>query len=188
MSFEGYPPPPATPPYEYWAPPVGPPTSTEPSPPVPRRHRARLALALVAGGAVIAGVSAWTTILITSPSDPPSARTGTGTTASSPGAASGRQGSAAKPAVSGTITAESGSTWTVQTPTGASYTVTIGQDTKFGTVKRPEPQSTFVAGTAVRVTGSTSGTTVDATRVALAHAAGGAPPSATASPSTDIPS
>jgi hypothetical protein len=77
--------------------------------------------------------------------------------------------SAAKPpkrdGISGQITAENGSTWTVATKDGKQYTVTITPQTQFGTKRQPATAQQFPNGATVRVAGAVNGMTVTAKRV-----------------------
>jgi hypothetical protein len=68
-------------------------------------------------------------------------------------------------ALRGTISAENGTTWTVDTAKGATYTVNIAPNTTFGTKKAPATAQNFPVGTQVRVMGQRSGTTINATRI-----------------------
>lgn len=85
--------------------------------------------------------------------------------------------------VRGDITAETGSTWTVTTAKGRAFTVTVDGQTAFGTQAAPATAAQFPVGATVRVTGARSGTTVTATRIALAKQAAGATPT----PATTAP-
>jgi uncharacterized protein DUF5666 len=72
--------------------------------------------------------------------------------------------------VRGEITGESATSWTVTTARGKAFTVTVSPQTAFGTKAAPATATQFPVGTAVRVTGTRSGGTVTATRIALAKA------------------
>src|SRR5437879_799602 len=54
-------------------------------------------------------------------------------------------------AVMGKVTAENGNSWTIQTRSGTSDTVTITPQTTFGTKKDPQTQSQFAVGDSVRI-------------------------------------
>lgn len=100
------------------------------------------------------------------------------TTTSSP-----RPPAKAPKGVTGQITVENGSTWTVRNMRGKQFTVTITASTQFGTKKRPSTAQQFVVGSQVRITGPISGATVRADRVATPMPPG----SATASPTPTSP-
>ena len=94
------------------------------------------------------------------------------TTAGSPAASGPQQNGKNKQGkhnvVRGTITAQSGSTWTVKTLQGKTVQVTIGADTKFGTPKAAAKKEAFTVGSRVVVAGKpgeTSGDTLAARRV-----------------------
>ena len=76
--------------------------------------------------------------------------------------------------VRGTIQAENGSTWTVAARNGKQYTVTLSPSTQYGTKAAPASAAQFPVGTQVTVTGSVSGTTVTASRVAVPRKPAGA--------------
>ncbi len=65
----------------------------------------------------------------------------------------------------GQITAESGSTWSVNARNGTQYTVTITPQTQFGTRRRPGTAQQFPVGSTVHVSGTTNGNTVTANRI-----------------------
>ena len=67
--------------------------------------------------------------------------------------------------VAGTITAESGNTWTITGVNGAATTVTITPTTKFGSVKSPEQANQFAVGDAVVVRGTSSNGVVTASAI-----------------------
>ncbi|MDQ2881119.1 MAG: hypothetical protein M3Y48_07680 [Actinomycetota bacterium] len=69
-------------------------------------------------------------------------------------------------ALRGTISAENGSTWTLNTVKGATYTINITPTTTFGTKKAPATAQSFPIGAEVVVAGEHSGTTITATRIA----------------------
>jgi hypothetical protein len=77
-------------------------------------------------------------------------------------------GATRHPRVSGPITAESGSNWTVLTTTGRTYTVIITSATAFGTKTDPATKDQFRVGDIAHVTGTTSGTAITASRVSSA--------------------
>ncbi len=68
------------------------------------------------------------------------------------------------PATEGTINAMNGGSWTLKTKKDASVTVMTSQ-TAFGTAKAPSSASNFTVGAPVRVVGTVSGSTVNATRI-----------------------
>ncbi|MGJ0120094.1 DUF5666 domain-containing protein [Williamsia sp. MIQD14] len=90
----------------------------------------------------------------------------------------------ARGAVAGTITAINGSSWTVSGRGGRTLTVTVGQNTTFGTKKTPAQQSDFRVGDRVAVVGKDVSGTIEATRVAkrTTPAAQSTAPSASATP------
>lgn len=71
----------------------------------------------------------------------------------------------ARHAVDGTLTAESGSTWTVRTADGHDVTVQLTPATRFGRTHQPSSAAQFPTGARVRVLGTTAGTTITARRV-----------------------
>jgi hypothetical protein len=85
--------------------------------------------------------------------------------ASAPSASSAPAKHAARPHVTGQITAMNGSTWTVHGTDGQTYTVTLTDQTRFGTTKHPATRGQFTVGSPVRIRGTVSGTTVAATRI-----------------------
>jgi hypothetical protein len=84
-------------------------------------------------------------------------------------------GAAAGKATRATIVTESGSTWTVQTAKGATVTVTITPQTAFGTPKAPVPESQFVVGAPVIITGTVDNGAATAVRVIAAKASAPTP-------------
>ena len=93
----------------------------------------------------------------------------------------------ARGATVGTITAENGPSWTVAARNGTTVTVTIGQNTRFGTVKKPQQQSDFAVGDRIAVLGKNESGTISASRVAKRAATtggSGAPASPTPSATT----
>ena len=123
--------------------------------------------AAVVGGAVWAVVADQSTTAVTAGSGTPS------TAASSPSATPSRaaQGKTAAKALRGDVTAESGSTWSVQTRAGKAVTVLITADTSFGTKKQPLTAAQIPAGTTVIITGSQSNGAITATRIVAAATA-----------------
>jgi len=76
-----------------------------------------------------------------------------------------------------TITAISGSTWTVHTRSGVTVTLLVTSTTKFGTRAAPSAQSSFAVGAEVGVVGVRTGRdAVTASRVAVARTTGVVPP------------
>ena len=112
---------------------------------------------LVVAVLVVAGCSA-------SPSTPPAASS---SAPPPPAASSSAPARAAARGVRGTITAENGSTWTVAARNGKQYTVTLSPSTQYGTKAAPASAAQFPVGAQVSVTGTVSGTTVTADRVAV---------------------
>jgi hypothetical protein len=70
----------------------------------------------------------------------------------------------------GTISAENGNSWTVTNTRGVSYTVNITPTTTFGTKKAPATPQGLPIGNHIVVTGTRTGTTIEATRIAPAPA------------------
>lgn len=105
----------------------------------------------------------------------------TGTSSATPAPTSTPAKTAKSPkGVAGQVTAETGSTWTVKAKNGKQFTVTITPNTQFGTKKQPSTAQQFPVGSEVRVTGTVSGTTVQAARVVV-------PKTPPASPSAPAP-
>jgi hypothetical protein len=69
------------------------------------------------------------------------------------------------PHVIGQITAVNGSSWTVRGKDGKTYTVSLTDATKFGSKKHPAAKDQFKVGSPVRVSGTITGTTVQATDI-----------------------
>ncbi|HEV3359269.1 MAG TPA: DUF5666 domain-containing protein [Pseudonocardiaceae bacterium] len=88
--------------------------------------------------------------------------------------------------ISGNITAENSTNWTVQAQSGKQYTVIVGPNTQFGTKKTPATRQQFTVGEKVRVAGAVQGRTVTATRIEAPATASApstsTPPTTTASP------
>jgi hypothetical protein len=142
-----------------------------------RRTGRRIATMTVLAAVAGIGLSACSTgfgnaagVSSTPPTTPPTAT-------SSPKAAKG---------VTGQITAENGSTWTVRNRKGKQFTVTITAATRFGTKKQPSTVQQFAVGNQVRITGPISGTTVRAVRVAtpIPRSPTATSPAPTTSPTT----
>lgn len=91
----------------------------------------------------------------------------------SPPAATGRPASPAGPGtiapaagpITGQITALNGSTWTVRTTAGQTFTVTTSPSTVYGSKKDPATAQSFAIGEDVRITGTRNGNTITATRI-----------------------
>jgi hypothetical protein len=83
------------------------------------------------------------------------------------GQSNGRQdeGPIAKGVVRGTVTAISGSTWTIETQRGASLTVDTSSSTGYGAPGQTQQASDFAVGDDVIVIGARSGSTVTAVRI-----------------------
>jgi Domain of unknown function (DUF5666) len=80
----------------------------------------------------------------------------------------------------GQITAENGSTWTVNARNGTQYTVTITPQTQFGTKRAPGTAQQFPVGSTVHVSGTANGNTITASRITatgMRHPASTAPTS-----------
>jgi len=65
----------------------------------------------------------------------------------------------------GQITAENGSTWTINARNGTQHTVTITPQTQFGTKRTPGTAQQFPVGSTVHVSGTANGNTVTASRI-----------------------
>lgn len=77
-----------------------------------------------------------------------------------------------------TIVSEATTSWTVRTKAGASMTVTINSDTKFGTMKAPATRTQFTVGKQVAIIGPKTGTAITAKRIRFPQQkASGATPS-----------
>jgi hypothetical protein len=87
-------------------------------------------------------------------------------------------------AVRGRVIAMSSTAWTVQTAAGVTVTVEITPTTTFGTRAAPASSASLAVGDAVVVVGDRHGTTVTATRIALAPTARAGPVTTTPGPAT----
>lgn len=87
--------------------------------------------------------------------------------------------------VTGRITAQSGSTWTVVSDDGRSTTVGLTPQTRYGSSHQPTTAAAFTVGATIRVTGTSAGTTLSARRVVAPLGTHPAP--TTASPPTPQP-
>lgn len=108
------------------------------------------------------------------------------------GAADAGAGTADRYVVSGRITAENGTTWTVTPTRGAPVTVALAPQTRYGTTRHPATPAAFPVGTPVRVTGTVpgagTGTVLTARRVVLGPSAHPSPsPPTRAQPQTPAP-
>lgn len=112
----------------------------------------------------------------------PGAPTASSTSSTPAPVPSTKSGHHAAKATAGQITAEQGPTWTVVTADGTQLTVDITPQTTFGTTKHSATVQQFTVGTAVRVTGRTNGSTITATRIGAARAAGQTPSPAPSAP------
>lgn len=65
----------------------------------------------------------------------------------------------------GQITAENGSTWTINARNGTQHTVTITPQTQFGTKRTPGTAQQFPVGSTVHVSGTANGNAVTASRI-----------------------
>lgn len=144
-----------------------------------RRTSARRGFVVAGIGiAAVLGVAACDTPT-TSPS---AAATPTGT------AKAGHKGTRTVRGIVGQITAEDGMDWTVVTPKGKSFAVTLTPQTTFGTKKVPTTAQQLTTGMTVRVLGTPTDTTITAVRIAVparadgSTGAGGATAAPTAAP------
>jgi len=80
-------------------------------------------------------------------------------TSKSPGNRADRGG------VTGKISAENGSTWTVATKDGKQVTVEVTPQTQYGTKQKPADAKQFQVGSTVRVNGKRAGDKVTADRI-----------------------
>jgi hypothetical protein len=110
-------------------------------------------------------IGASVTIGVTACSSGSSNPTSTTPTTPAPPTTSAPSRAGHAPGVIGQITAENGSTWTVNARNGTSYTVTITPQTQFGTRRIPSTAQQFPVGSTVRVSGTTNGTTITASRI-----------------------
>lgn len=83
--------------------------------------------------------------------------------------AAGAKGTHHKHGIRGHLVSMSGNDWTLKTAKGKSYTIVVGPATKYGTAASALQESSFSDGDLVVVRGHRDGTTIDATRVAMAH-------------------
>lgn len=127
----------------------------------------RRARAVIIGACAAAAVAVGITLAVLSGS-PGAPATAAPTTTSPPTTAVAPARTHAKvPKVRGTITAIAATQWTVTTPKGVAFTVTISPTTKYGTTKAPATAANFATGQTVVVAGSRQGTTITATRIAV---------------------
>lgn len=87
----------------------------------------------------------------------------------------------------GQITAEDGSNWTVVTPKGRSFAVTLTPQTAFGSKKAPTTEQQLTTGMTVRVLGTPTDTMITAVRIVVPARAAGSTVAATAAPATTAP-
>ena len=73
-----------------------------------------------------------------------------------------------RPVTRGTVTAEDGDTWTIKTDRGDTVSVTITDQTKFGTVREPVDKARITVNSKVIVTGKDTDGKVEARRIRLA--------------------
>lgn len=151
--------------------PPGHPSAGEPGNP-PRRRRVLIAVAaavvVIAGAGIGVGVAASgddSTSSANPPGTPSSTTSGSPVTGNSQNGKTGKKGKLQ--ATRGTITAESGSTWTLKTDQGKTVKVTITADTKFGTKKAPASKTDFTVGKTVDVVGKPGTGTMTANRVRM---------------------
>jgi hypothetical protein len=146
------------------------PLLTQPDAPRRRRPSRNMLIAGAAVAVVVVGGAAWAVVASHSTTTI-SAGSGTPSIAATSAIASpstAARGTAPGKALRGDVTAESGSTWTVQTRAGKSVTVVITANTSFGTKKRPLTAAQVPVGTTVIITGSENNGAMDATRVVTA--------------------
>jgi uncharacterized protein DUF5666 len=125
---------------------------------------------LVVGAAIAFGLlsSTTSTAVTSSPTTGPTTTVAAGPAS---GAASGPSSSPARRrsrALRGRVTAMSSTVWTVQTAAGITVTVEITPTTAFGTRAAPSSAASLAVGDDVTVAGARQGTTVTATRIAVA--------------------
>ena len=144
------------------------------------------AAVLVVGAAIAYGLlsSATSTAVTSSPTTSP-----TTTAAASPasGATTAPTSSPARRrprALRGRVTAMSSTAWTVHTAAGVTVTVEITPTTAFGTRAGPTSAASLAVGDDVIVAGARHGTTVTATRIAVAPTARPGPTTTTPVPAT----
>lgn len=109
---------------------------------------------------------------------------GGGAAASAPAATSKNPGNRADKGVTGQISAETGTTWTVKTKDGKQITVDLTPQTQYGTKQQPATENQFAVGSTVRVSGTVEGDKVTAERIAMpaARTPGSGKPKATSTP------
>jgi hypothetical protein len=93
---------------------------------------------------------------------------GGGASASSPAAGpspSKSPGNRGDKGVTGQISAEAGTTWTLKTKDGKQVTVSLTPQTQYGTKQEPANQQQFTVGSTVRVNGTVDGDKVTAERI-----------------------
>jgi hypothetical protein len=145
----------------------------------------RLLSTAVAGAAVLVVGAAIAYGLVSSPTS--TAVTSSPTTTVGPTSTSVPSSTPARHrprALRGRVTAVSSTAWTVQTAAGVTVTVQITPTTKFGTRAAPVGSSSLAVGDEVIVVGTRAGTTVTATRIAMAPAARTGPATTTPVPAT----
>jgi uncharacterized protein DUF5666 len=122
-----------------------------------RRTRIKVAIGVV-GISVTMGV-------VAACSGGPTTQGATPTTTAPPTATAPAKGGQGRHGLIGQITAENGSTWTINARSGTQYTVTITPQTQFGTRRMPGTAQQFPVGSTVRVRGTANGSTVTANRI-----------------------
>jgi ABC-type Fe3+-hydroxamate transport system substrate-binding protein len=85
--------------------------------------------------------------------------------------------------VTGQISAENGSTWTLTTKDGKQVTVDVTPQTQYGTKQEPADAKQFPVGTTVRVSGTRTGDKITAERIAKPPAKKSTSPAPTSSAS-----
>ncbi len=123
--------------------------------------------ASIVGAVIVAGLAGGGLgYALTSPSGSPTPTAATGPGPGANGPASGTHPSdATHLGVRGTITAVTGSSWTLRTAKGVTVTVTVGPGTTYGTKRSPAKASDFTVGTEAAVMGTRQGDNIIAVRV-----------------------
>lgn len=138
-----------------------------PEPPFTQRHRAALLAGAVVVVAIVVGI-VWAVLASSDSTAAPAPSTTAAPPPSSSAPTSGAQ-KAKHPMTRGTVTAESGTTWTVKTDSGDTVSVTVSDKTKFGTEKAPVDKSKIAVNSKVVITGENKDGKVEARRIRLAE-------------------
>jgi hypothetical protein len=158
-----------------------------------RRHAgasitAGVAVAALAGGGIAyAATSPGTSSTVTPPAAAAPTTTAPPTSTTTGGQGGGKAGGAQRRATGarGTITAVTGSTWTLRTVRGLTVTVTITPQTKFGTPKAPATAASFPVGAPATIVGQRTGPrALTATRVVVPRQPLGSGSTTTTAPGT----